>query len=1156
MTNASGVTGLTTSQFSNASNFVGWNFGTVPNAAGCTAGTAACWVIVDADGSLNNAGAAAGATRPFLLSEYSTTITNAHQLQLMALNPGATYTLANNIDLGPALANASDLWGPNGTAGFVPIGNLTTNFTGTFNGQGNTISNLVINSPANYSVGLFGWVGASGAIANVGLIGGSVSGGTGSAGGLVGFNYGIVSKSYATDTVSGSNSSQWVGGLVGYNDGTVSQSYATGAVSGSYNFNLVGGLVGLNDGTVSQSYATGAVSSSYYSVGGLVGLNYGTISQSYATGTVSGGNSSYGTGGLVGWNSFAGNVVQSYATGAVNGGSNSSAGGLVGNNSGGSIATSYATGAVEVGANSTAGGLAGSNDSATYINNGIIVFSGGGSITGSYATGAVSSAGINVILGGLVGYNDTGAVITNSQAYGVVSATGTVTSQNNCSENCQYINAGGLVGQNYGTISGPSWETAPTACSAGYTCYSGTVTVGSQGLAGGLVGYNDGIVTNAFAIANVGGAAGFATTIGNNNDNETDLGGLVGENSGQITSSFASGTVGSLTTADLQVGGLVASNHGTITGSFASVVVSAGDNSMAGGLVGENSPNDNSNCDGCYVGDGDNNSAAIVNSNATGNVTAGASSIVGGLAGYTGGNSGSLGGGSVLNTIASGAVTAGGNSIVGGLAGVAAGAISSSSAENTLVASTGSNSIVGGLVGFNAGSVATSSSTAPVSGGADSYIGGLFGINVGSVSNSEVDPLIAATGDDSVTGGIAGLNVGSIDSTNAEVAITSSDGAFVGGVAGINGTYTNFTSIIPNSSFPTGTITNSTATGTGFSSLVGTTTPATEPAIPAWLGSCTAQLCTILNDGILQTATPEETNPIQLIANLQATDPGLVSCNSGSTANFGLNTTGGEGQTQVAINETWQNFARAIVGAGALQKSVAADDLEAARRQLKQAQPANADAMALASRIGSTIVVQNQVDEVVGAKKNCIAVGDDVFADEIVQTGEDSNGKLLFTDDTNLAIGPTSTVKLDRFVFSGDKDYSTAVINLTKGAFRFITGNSQKSAYQIRTPVATVGVRGTIVDIKIANGNTTVALQEGNALVCPLGKTQCVDLAPGQSAVVTTTKASRTPSGWSFASACTGNSALCTQTKVASATSGTQQVALGSSGAAIQCDSK
>jgi hypothetical protein len=39
-----------------------------------------------------------GQTRPFLRSEWSTTITNAHQLQLISMNLGASYTLANNIN--------------------------------------------------------------------------------------------------------------------------------------------------------------------------------------------------------------------------------------------------------------------------------------------------------------------------------------------------------------------------------------------------------------------------------------------------------------------------------------------------------------------------------------------------------------------------------------------------------------------------------------------------------------------------------------------------------------------------------------------------------------------------------------------------------------------------------------------------------------------------------------------------------------------------------------------------------------------------------------------------------------------------------------------------------------------------------------------------
>ena len=86
----SNVSGLTAAQIVTASSFNRWTFGTAGGGNG--------WVIVDADGTLNNAAGAVGAASPMLLSEYSTTITNAHQLQLIALSLGANYTLANDID--------------------------------------------------------------------------------------------------------------------------------------------------------------------------------------------------------------------------------------------------------------------------------------------------------------------------------------------------------------------------------------------------------------------------------------------------------------------------------------------------------------------------------------------------------------------------------------------------------------------------------------------------------------------------------------------------------------------------------------------------------------------------------------------------------------------------------------------------------------------------------------------------------------------------------------------------------------------------------------------------------------------------------------------------------------------------------------------------
>src|SRR5690606_23512491 len=282
-----------------------------------------------------------GQTRPFGAWEYSQNVINSHQLQRVNMNLGASYQLGRSLDLagafgrtGAASALAADsagMW----NRGFVPLGTdgagglLGGNgFAGTFTGGGHTISNLIVDTGNADYAGLFGW--SSGAIGDIGLIGGWVKGGD-YTGGLVGYQAaGDVARAYATGAVTGEQS---VGGLVGLQSGDITQSYAKGAVKGAAG---IGGLVGTQWGAVTQSYATGAVTGSGEFAGGLVGLQSGDITQAYATGAVKG---VLYVGGLVG-RQEAGDITQTYATGAVTG-SGTNAGGLVGWQNGGSIVSSY-----------------------------------------------------------------------------------------------------------------------------------------------------------------------------------------------------------------------------------------------------------------------------------------------------------------------------------------------------------------------------------------------------------------------------------------------------------------------------------------------------------------------------------------------------------------------------------------------------------------------------------------------------------------------------------------------------------------------------------------------------------------------------------------------------------------------------------------------
>ncbi|HLZ02827.1 MAG TPA: FecR domain-containing protein [Bradyrhizobium sp.] len=190
------------------------------------------------------------------------------------------------------------------------------------------------------------------------------------------------------------------------------------------------------------------------------------------------------------------------------------------------------------------------------------------------------------------------------------------------------------------------------------------------------------------------------------------------------------------------------------------------------------------------------------------------------------------------------------------------------------------------------------------------------------------------------------------------------------------------------------------------------------------------------------------------------------------------------------------------------------------------------------ARIGEAVVVKNQV--VNATTSGQINVGDGVSRDETVATGADSAARLVMADSTNLSLGANASLKLDRSVFNDEHSYRDIAIGLTTGAFRFVTGHSEKTAYKITTPLATIGVRGTILDILSQRGSTTVVLQEGAATVCTLGF-QCVQLTqPGDTAIVSLTngkvaiqKTGTAP--WTFSSTCASAAGLCTVTNFADA---------------------
>lgn len=113
-----------------------------------------------------------------------------------------------------------------------------------------------------------------------------------------------------------------------------------------------------------------------------------------------------------------------------------------------------------------------------------------------------------------------------------------------------------------------------------------------------------------------------------------------------------------------------------------------------------------------------------------------------------------------------------------------------------------------------------------------------------------------------------------------------------------------------------------------------------------------------------------------------------------------------------------------------------------------------------------------------------LAKNDDVFFLDRISSNGTGSGEFQFIDGTKLAVGPGANLVVDDFVFKGKSRFDKLSLAAAKGTFRWISGNSASSAYKIKTPYGTLGVRGTAFDVTIRNGCVYIALISGSAKFC------------------------------------------------------------------------
>lgn len=678
------------------------------------------------------------------------------------------FVLQNDID-------ASGLVDAKGNSTYNTIGGGTTAFTGTFDGDGHTIVGLQAKG------GIFGQLGSGAVVKNINIAssvftgkntddsvgavaaennGGSISGISGYGntikgsggyiGGLVGKNYGGISKSNDQSTVI-AGAGTVAGGIAGVNGtnagigGTIDnvQSYSavtTGVLAKDQYASNLGGIVGKNEyniNNVSAHGITGKTGNTKTS-GGIVGTNEGRISNAYNESIIHG---SENIGGVAGNNGTqASKSEQTELNDVANaveiigdaGGKN--VGGLVGMQEHATTNQGRNTGVITGCTN--VGGMVGYNKADSYLNN--LENSPQATITGITYVGGI--AGVNE---GEIPADDQLNLVNSGKIYG-------------------WENVGGIAGKNSGTIDNVNSNiNLYVIDEATRDALKGSTDIADDAqFFGGVTGENVGIITNATNRARVDAAQAsyVGGIVGKNTKDGDKVGKLLGM--GNSNKGFVIG--------NNYVGGVIGKNEVAITGTAeqsvgivnsGTVIALAGD---AGGIIGENS------ADITYVNmtnEGEVHGNASADGTREENGTGGIIGVNGYKADDTGAN---ISHSSLMNRV-NGNVSGVAN--VGGIIGINHGIITGGrdDHDNYYKYQIYNNGTI------QAGSYDEKNGTITATAVPEENIGGLLGNNSGTLTAGYNTGVVDA-GQSSNVGGIAGTNSGTLDQVfNSVVTVTKTE---------------------------------------------------------------------------------------------------------------------------------------------------------------------------------------------------------------------------------------------------------------------------------------------------------------------------------------------------------------------------------------------
>lgn len=151
---------------------------------------------------------------------------------------------------------------------------------------------------------------------------------------------------------------------------------------------------------------------------------------------------------------------------------------------------------------------------------------------------------------------------------------------------------------------------------------------------------------------------------------------------------------------------------------------------------------------------------------------------------------------------------------------------------------------------------------------------------------------------------------------------------------------------------------------------------------------------------------------------------------------------------------------------------------------------------AVADTAGEAVAVVQRTEIASGDAVRVLQLGERVAVGDVVRTGAGGEAQVIFTDQTRIVVGPNSSLRIDEALFRNNNTARRLTVSALGGTFRFISGESAPRAYALRTPTATMGIRGTAFDFTV-NGieSTDLVVYDGEVRFC--GERRRCAIVPG-----------------------------------------------------------